>query len=63
VQLRSVLDALAEQVERLGHLPEIPGTPGPPQMAHQAAAELSAQGEIEWWNDLSSTPRPPAVPD
>lgn len=30
VQLRSVLDALAEQVERLGHLPQVPAdaTPG-----------------------------------
>ena len=41
VQLRSVLDALAEQVERLGHLPRVP----------QAAP---VEGEVQWWTDLSS---------
>lgn len=41
VQLRSVLDALAEQVERLGQMPEVPKPPDP------------AVGEIEWWTDLS----------
>ncbi|GAA1569827.1 MULTISPECIES: DivIVA domain-containing protein [Kribbella] len=43
VQLRSVLDALAEQVERLGKLPETPSQPD-----HEPA------GEVLWWNDLSA---------
>ena len=47
VQLRSVLDALAEQVERLGHLPQTPES--------QTQAQASAQGEVEWWTDLSSS--------
>ncbi|WP_433160076.1 DivIVA domain-containing protein [Kribbella sp. CA-247076] len=42
VQLRSVLDALAEQVERLGHLPRVP---------HEPAAQ---QEEVQWWTDLSA---------
>jgi cell division initiation protein len=41
VQLRSVLDALAEQVERLGHLPRVPQEPA----AHE---------EVQWWTDLSA---------
>ncbi|HZX02496.1 DivIVA domain-containing protein [Kribbella sp.] len=44
VQLRSVLDALAEQVERLGKLPDTPV-----QQEQQAPA-----GEVLWWNDLSA---------
>ncbi|MFI7066571.1 DivIVA domain-containing protein [Kribbella sp. NPDC050124] len=42
VQLRSVLDALAEQVERLGHLPQVPQEPA------------AAHEEVEWWTDLSN---------
>ncbi len=42
VQLRSVLDALAEQVERLGQLPQ------------QQRDNKSTEGEVEWWTDLSS---------
>jgi cell division initiation protein len=41
VQLRSVLDALAEQVERLGKLPEAP-------------LEEQPDGEVLWWTDLSA---------
>lgn len=40
VQLRSVLDALAEQVERLGQLPRKP--------------QAQDTGEVEWWTDISS---------
>jgi DivIVA domain-containing protein len=47
VQLRSVLDALAEQVERLGQLPQVPGPDAAPG-AHAAV------GEVQWWNDLSA---------
>jgi cell division initiation protein len=43
VQLRSVLDALAEQVERLGKLPEAPAQP-----------EETPTGEVLWWTDLSA---------
>jgi cell division initiation protein len=43
VQLRSVLDALAEQVERLGKLPETPSQP-----------DQEPAGEVLWWNDLSA---------
>ncbi|MFG1910498.1 DivIVA domain-containing protein [Kribbella sp. NPDC048928] len=45
VQLRSVLDALAEQVERLGKLPEGPA---------KQDEEQTPTGEILWWNDLSA---------
>jgi cell division initiation protein len=45
VQLRSVLDALAEQVERLGKLPEVPV---------KQEEEQTPAGEILWWNDLSA---------
>ncbi len=41
VQLRSVLDALAEQVERLGQLPQAPQEP-------------TTHEEIQWWTDLST---------
>lgn len=42
VQLRSVLDALAEQVERLGQLPKVePEEAGPGE-------------EVRWWTDLSA---------
>ncbi|GAA1557157.1 hypothetical protein GCM10009804_12510 [Kribbella hippodromi] len=44
VQLRSVLDALAEQVERLGKLPEQTEVPGEP----------TPSGEVLWWTDLSA---------
>ena len=44
VQLRSVLDALAEQVERLGQLPRTPATPEEP-----AASE-----EVEWWTEIKN---------
>jgi DivIVA domain-containing protein len=71
VQLRSVLDALAEQVERLGHLPEVPVPPAPTASSAQQPAALSAreevahpvQEDVEWWNDLSATTPPPPVPD
>jgi DivIVA domain-containing protein len=63
VQLRSVLDALAEQVERLGHLPDVSAQgPPPAPSSYDTDAGSSAQAEVEWWNDLSSTPRPPAMP-
>ncbi|MEN3265199.1 DivIVA domain-containing protein [Pseudonocardia sp.] len=63
VQLRSVLDALAEQVERLGHFPEVSAQATPPAVAPQEpAAATSAQDDVEWWKDLSSTPPPPAMP-
>jgi DivIVA domain-containing protein len=63
VQLRSVLDALAEQVERLGHLPDVSAQGPPPAVSsYDTDAGSSAQAEVEWWNDLSSTPRPPAMP-
>ncbi|ADB33808.1 hypothetical protein Kfla_4791 [Kribbella flavida DSM 17836] len=60
VQLRSVLDALAEQVERLGHLPRVPDGPQPTTDAlgqlPQAPASLeSADGDVRWWTDLSSS--------
>jgi len=60
VQLRSVLDALAEQVERLGQLPQVPG---PPNLSTAAAAvgtvAMTAvsdgdSSEIQWWTDLSA---------
>jgi cell division initiation protein len=44
VQLRSVLDALAEQVERLGQFPR--------QEAPQQQP-TSPDGDVEWWTDLS----------
>lgn len=47
VQLRSVLDALAEQVERLGQLPQGPAEAG-------ADDEASAGKEVLWWTDLSA---------
>jgi cell division initiation protein len=48
VQLRSVLDALAEQVERLGKLPQAP--------AAEPSAPVPAEpdGEVLWWTDLSA---------
>ncbi|WP_112237000.1 DivIVA domain-containing protein [Kribbella monticola] len=46
VQLRSVLDALAEQVERLGHFPQDKAGDTPP----------ADTGEVEWWTDLSAGP-------
>ncbi len=62
VQLRSVLDALAEQVERLGHLPQPPkpgpgGTDSRPRghAAPQQPQEDPLGGEVEWWTDLSAT--------
>ncbi|HEU4945611.1 MAG TPA: DivIVA domain-containing protein [Kribbella sp.] len=61
IQLRSVLDALAEQVERLGHLPEVPG--GPPSGRAAVAsvnglpgAEPDPGGDVQWWTDLSAQP-------
>lgn len=45
VQLRSVLDALAEQVERLGQLPRTP---------QHNDAPPAATGEVEWWTDIKS---------
>ncbi|GAA1575233.1 hypothetical protein GCM10009789_30820 [Kribbella sancticallisti] len=44
VQLRSVLDALAEQVERLGQLPQPPRNQQPAQV----------EGDVQWWTDLST---------
>lgn len=52
VQLRSVLDALAEQVERLGKLPE-GGALGKSPEAGTRPQETPA-GEVLWWNDLSA---------
>lgn len=46
VQLRSVLDALAEQVERLGHLPQLE-----PQQPH---LEAGTDDVVSWWTDLSA---------
>ncbi|MEU4195945.1 DivIVA domain-containing protein [Kribbella sp. NPDC026611] len=43
VQLRSVLDALAEQVERLGNLPQAPAQPA-----------TEPDEEVLWWTDLSA---------
>ena len=50
VQLRSVLDALAEQVERLGKFPDVQQQPppSPPQLQSEPA------GEVLWWTDLSA---------
>lgn len=45
VQLRSVLDALAEQVERLGKLPDA---------APDQEPEPGPDGEVLWWTDLSA---------
>lgn len=45
VQLRSVLDALAEQVERLGQLPRKPDAKDAP---------AATTGEVEWWTDIKS---------
>ncbi|MFG1816584.1 DivIVA domain-containing protein [Kribbella sp. NPDC049174] len=47
VQLRSVLDALAEQVERLGQLPKVPQDP-------QSSQQPTTHEEIQWWTDLST---------
>jgi cell division initiation protein len=49
VQLRSVLDALAEQVDRLGKLPEKVAKPEP--VPEQVA---DADGDVLWWTDLSA---------
>lgn len=57
IQLRSVLDALAEQVERLGQFPVVSDA----QVT--AATSKAAEGDVQWWIDLSNTPRPPAQPD
>jgi cell division initiation protein len=46
VQLRSVLDALAEQVERLGHLPQL--------QADGSTTQASTNEEVLWWTDLSA---------
>ena len=46
VQLRSVLDALAEQVDRLGKLPQV--------QADAKADEATPQEEVLWWTDLSA---------
>ena len=48
VQLRSVLDALAEQVERLGKLPDAPAEPD------EAPSGDAQSGDVVWWNDLSA---------
>lgn len=69
VQLRSVLDALAEQVERLGQLPQVPPPPsinvaaaaaavgpGGPAPAAVTATAGGDTGEIQWWTDLSAMP-------
>jgi len=64
VQLRSVLDALAEQVERLGQLPRKstkagaqpsgPIGPVPHTTTLGDASQSSAlDGDVEWWKDLS----------
>jgi len=46
VQLRSVLDALAEQVDRLGKLPQV--------RADASTDEAPPQEEVLWWTDLSA---------
>jgi len=47
VQLRSVLDALAEQVERLGQLPQT-------QLEPEAGEPASTpDADVLWWTDLS----------
>lgn len=46
VQLRSVLDALAEQVDRLGKLPQV--------QADASTNEPSTHEEVLWWTDLSA---------
>jgi cell division initiation protein len=52
VQLRSVLDALAEQVERLGHLPQSANNQS---QSHNHSHSLPpVEGEVQWWTDLSS---------
>jgi cell division septum initiation protein DivIVA len=53
IQLRSVLDALAEQVERLGQLPQSAAPPAEIQPPPATA------GDVQWWIDLSNTPVPP----
>jgi cell division septum initiation protein DivIVA len=52
VQLRSVLDALAEQVERLGKLPKIPNGP---------ELTTAAENEVLWWTDLSAVADNPVL--
>lgn len=58
VQLRSVLDALAEQVERLGQFPETSGEAGadPRHGDRPSSGGPSGDGggEVLWWTDLSA---------
>jgi cell division initiation protein len=62
VQLRSVLDALAEQVERLGHLPQPPRDQSPLDQSPRGQTPLdqSVDGDVQWWTDLSSDGARPA---
>lgn len=55
IQLRSVLDALTEQVDRLGSLPQPAGEPAPGADA-QPDSDEGPTGEPDW---APSTPRPP----
>ncbi|MGZ4493798.1 MAG: DivIVA domain-containing protein [Nocardioides sp.] len=52
IQLRSVLDALTEQVDKLGEVPKLDSAPAPGQ--HVDAERLS----IESWREFGSTVRP-----
>jgi DivIVA domain-containing protein len=61
IQLRSVLDALADQVERLGQFPQTTATPV--AVARDARPSSDAKDQIQWWTDLSTSPRPPAPPN
>lgn len=54
IQLRSVLDALTEQVDRLGSLPQPAGEPTP-QPGAQPESEEGPTGEPEW-TPSTSTP-------
>jgi DivIVA domain-containing protein len=55
VQLRSVLDALAEQVERLGQFPEASGEAGEARHPDRPSGSSDAgSGEVLWWTDLSA---------
>jgi DivIVA domain-containing protein len=51
VQLRSVLDALAEQVERLGQLPNVQQSESTQDSKHVAD---TADADVLWWTDLSA---------
>ena len=59
VQLRSVLDALAEQVERLGQFPEGSGEAADGRHLDRPSGSSGSSGpdgggEVLWWTDLSA---------